>query len=82
MSPDYPEILRLYRKYSAREGEPLWKVFVRIGRELEGNAKKARCPTCGHTDLVYSRLIDPWCSSPWHADAHLRCRSTVIPREG
>lgn len=35
MSADYAEILRLYRKYSARDGQPLHEVFVQIGRALE-----------------------------------------------
>jgi hypothetical protein len=72
MTPDYPEILRLYRKYRACDGEPMWRVFVRVGEELEGGGRKERCRACGRTDLVYSRLVDPWCSNPWHADAHLR----------
>lgn len=33
--PDYGEILRLYRKYSAREGQPLHEVFVQVGHALE-----------------------------------------------
>jgi len=32
---DYAEVLRLYRQYREREGEPLWKVFVRVGQRLE-----------------------------------------------
>jgi hypothetical protein len=35
MTPDHAEILRLYRKYAIRKGEPLWSVFVRIGQQLE-----------------------------------------------
>jgi hypothetical protein len=82
-SPDYPEILRLYRKYSVGP-EPLWQVFVRVGRELEAmiaSNKRERCPTCGHTDLVYGRLVDPWCADPWHGDDHLRRGSTVTPAD-
>jgi hypothetical protein len=75
VGPDYPEILRLYRKYRARDGEALWEVFVRIGRELEGASKKERCRTCHYTDLGYSRLVDPFCNDPWHGDEHLRTSS-------
>jgi len=71
-SPDYAEILRLHRKYCERDGEPLWSVFVRIGQKLERSGKKERCPACGHTDLVYGRLVDPKCTDPWHSDDHLR----------
>jgi hypothetical protein len=72
---DYPEILRLYRKYSVRAGEPLHEVFIRIGKELEGTSKKERCPSCHYTDLGYSRLVDPFCNDPWHGDEHIRRRS-------
>jgi rubrerythrin len=65
-SPDYAEILRLHRKYRLRDDEPLWKVFVRVGQEFEKKAPKERCPACGHTDVVYERLIEPKCSAPWH----------------
>lgn len=78
-SADYAEVLRLYRKYSERDGEPLWRVFIRVGQELEGSGKKERCRTCGYTDLVYERLVDPRCNDPWHADAHLRRRPITAP---
>lgn len=71
-SPDYAEVLRLHRKYRDRDNEPLWSVFVRVGHELERSARKERCPACGHTALVYSRLVDPWCKDQWH-DAHQHC---------
>lgn len=64
--PDYAEILRLHRKYRECDNDPLWKVFVRVGQELERVGKKERCPTCGHTASVYSRLVDPWCQDQWH----------------
>jgi hypothetical protein len=78
-SPDYAEILRLHRKYRAYEGEPLWKVFVRVGQELEGSTKKQRCPSCFYTDQGYDRLVEPHCCDPWHADAHLRSSSLSRP---
>jgi hypothetical protein len=65
-SPDYGEILRLHRKYREREGEPLWSVFVRVGQKLEHAGRKERCPACGHSDIVYTRLVDPKCADPWH----------------
>lgn len=74
--PDYAEILRLHRKYRLEDTEPLWRVFVRVGQELEHREPKERCPVCGHSDLVYSRLVDPKCSDPWHGDDHLRRRPT------
>lgn len=73
-SPNYAEVLRIYRKYSVGP-EPLWQVFVRVGRELEAifaSNRRERCPTCGHTDLVFGRLVDRSCANPWHGDAHLR----------
>lgn len=32
---NYPETLRLIRKYSSREGEPLGQVFTRVAQALE-----------------------------------------------
>lgn len=73
-SPDYAEVLRLYRKYHARPGEPLWEVFVHVGKKLE-TIKPERCKTCHYTALGYSRLVDKTCVDPWHAtaDCHLFC---------
>lgn len=62
---NYTEILRLYRKYRARDDEPLWVTFVMIGQQLE-RAKPKRCKACFRTDLEYNRLIDATCSDPWH----------------
>lgn len=62
---DYAEILRLYRKYRARDDEPFWVTFVMIGQRLE-RAKSERCKACHRTALEYSRLIDVTCDNPWH----------------
>jgi hypothetical protein len=77
-SPDYAEVLRLYRKYRTRDGEALWQVFVRVGQELEGSTKKPRCPSCHYTDIGYERLVEPFCNDPWHGDDHLRAKASSI----
>jgi hypothetical protein len=41
---DYAEILRLYRKYSARPDEPLWVTFVMLGQRLERIEARAPDP--------------------------------------
>lgn len=64
--PDYAEVLRLHRKYAENTGEPLWKVFVRVGRRLE-KAKPDRCKACLRTHLEYSRLIGATCDDTFHA---------------
>jgi len=65
--PNYPEILRLWRKYSEHKKEPLHAVFVRVGQALE-KAKPDRCPSCLYTHLGYSRLQEPHCEDPFHAE--------------
>lgn len=79
MTPDYAEILRLYRKYQARPDEPLWVTFVMIGQQLE-RVKPERCKACFRTDLEYSRLVDVTCNDPWHGDDHLRAKSSPVSR--
>jgi len=71
-SPDYAEILRIWRKYSTHEKEPLHAVFVRIGQQLE-KAKPDRCKSCFRTALEYSRLVEPNCDDPFHAE------NTAVP---
>lgn len=69
---DYAEALRLIRQHM-RPGDTVGKMFLRAAKELESMKKpKERCPTCGHTALVYSRLVDPWCKDQWH-EAHPHC---------
>lgn len=65
--PDYEEILRLWRRYSRHEKEPLHSVFVRIGQQLE-KTKPPRCKSCLYTDAVYSRLTDFKCTDPFHTE--------------
>lgn len=38
---DYAEILRLYRKYSTHEGQPLHEVFLRLGQDIEAVRNRA-----------------------------------------
>jgi hypothetical protein len=28
--------------------------------------RRERCPECGHTAMVYARLVEPRCANPWH----------------
>lgn len=62
---DYAEVLRIYRKFSARPDEPLWVTFVMLGQEME-RVQPDRCKACFRTHLEYSRLVDATCADPFH----------------